>query len=427
MLPLPNLDDRSYDDLVEQARSLISVECPEWTDHNPSDTGIILIELLAWLTEMTLYQVDQVTDKNIERFLGLLKPLEKNGEPWRIPEDVVGVGEREVVLKRVTRQTIVELRQRYRAVTIEDFEQLLLEDWNRLQKEPDRIVKRVRCLPQRNLEATNSHDRQQPGHVSIVVIPDTPNVTQPKPTDSLQADLWKFLDKRRLLTTQHHIVVPEYIPLKIRARLYLEDGAYPDDIRKRALSEVKAFFNPLSSGSYWEGQGLPFGQNIYVSDLYQLFDRIPGVDFVEGVTLVVSDEDSVSTGLTEKIDPTDALGNRLSVENTQGFAVDDRIWLDPSSQDREEATITAIDATEKKLTFGKTFNKSHEVGTLVARVSPQEALREERKRDGNVIGSLIGINLNDHELVAIEVDAKSFTIMERFGNSKWQINVRSEP
>jgi hypothetical protein len=423
MLPLPNLDDRSYNDLVEQARSLISVECPEWTDHNPSDPGIILIELLAWLTEMTLYQVDRVTDKNIETFLGLLKPP-KDGKPWRMAEgEALGVAEQEAALKRVTRQTMVELRQRYRAVTIEDFEQLLLEDWNRSQTEPDRIVKRVRCLPQRNLEAT-SPDDPSPGHVSVVVIPHTPNVPQPKPTDGLRADLWDFLDERRLLTTQHHIVVPEYIPLKIAARLYLEDGAYPDDICKKAIDEVKAFFNSLSSGSYWEGQGLPFGQNIYVSDLYQLFDRISGVDFVEGVTLVVSDEGSISTGLTQKIDPTSALRNQLVVESTQGFAVGDRIWLDPSSRDREEATITAIDEAGKTLTFGTSFNKYHEVGTLVVRLSQQHTARQELAIDN----SLIGINLDDHELVAIEVDEKSFTIMERLGNDEWRsIGLRREP
>lgn len=68
-LPLPNLDDRTYADLVEQAISQIPIEYPEWTDHNPTDTGIILIELLAWLTEMVLYRVNQIPDKNIETFL----------------------------------------------------------------------------------------------------------------------------------------------------------------------------------------------------------------------------------------------------------------------------------------------------------------------------------------------------------------------
>ena len=58
-LPLPNLDDRSYTDLVEEARRLIPTYAPEWTNHNPSDPGIMLIELFAYLTEMLIYRLNR--------------------------------------------------------------------------------------------------------------------------------------------------------------------------------------------------------------------------------------------------------------------------------------------------------------------------------------------------------------------------------
>ena len=56
-IPLPNLDDRSFDELTAEARALIPGLQPDWTDHNPSDPGITLVELLAWLTEMLLFQI----------------------------------------------------------------------------------------------------------------------------------------------------------------------------------------------------------------------------------------------------------------------------------------------------------------------------------------------------------------------------------
>ncbi len=59
-LPLPTLDDTRWSDLVEQSRALIPVYAPEWTDHNVSDPGITLIDLLAWLAEMQVFQLDQV-------------------------------------------------------------------------------------------------------------------------------------------------------------------------------------------------------------------------------------------------------------------------------------------------------------------------------------------------------------------------------
>jgi hypothetical protein len=50
MIPSPNLDDRTYNDIVEEAIRLIPHYCPEWTNHNATDPGIALIELFAWMT-----------------------------------------------------------------------------------------------------------------------------------------------------------------------------------------------------------------------------------------------------------------------------------------------------------------------------------------------------------------------------------------
>ena len=71
-LPVPNLDDRTFQDIVNEARRRIPVYTPEWTDHNLSDPGITLIELFSWMTEMTLYRLNKVPDKNYVKFLELL-------------------------------------------------------------------------------------------------------------------------------------------------------------------------------------------------------------------------------------------------------------------------------------------------------------------------------------------------------------------
>jgi predicted phage baseplate assembly protein len=71
-LPDPQLDDRSFQDIVNEAKMLIPRYCPEWTDHNLSDPGVTLIELFAWMTEMTLYRMNRVPDKSYLRFMDLL-------------------------------------------------------------------------------------------------------------------------------------------------------------------------------------------------------------------------------------------------------------------------------------------------------------------------------------------------------------------
>jgi len=71
-LPAPNLDDRTWKQLVEESVRLIPRYCPEWTNHNPSDPGITLLELYAWMTEMTLYRLNKVPEKNFITFLDLI-------------------------------------------------------------------------------------------------------------------------------------------------------------------------------------------------------------------------------------------------------------------------------------------------------------------------------------------------------------------
>lgn len=71
-LDLPNLDDRTWDDLVQEARALIPFYAPQWTNQNPSDPGITLIELLASVAEADLYFQNRVADASRRKFLELL-------------------------------------------------------------------------------------------------------------------------------------------------------------------------------------------------------------------------------------------------------------------------------------------------------------------------------------------------------------------
>ena len=71
-LPSPNLDDRTFADLVEEARQYISAHCPAWTDLSPGDPGIVLVEVFAYLTEIMIYRLNRVPPKVYVEFLRLL-------------------------------------------------------------------------------------------------------------------------------------------------------------------------------------------------------------------------------------------------------------------------------------------------------------------------------------------------------------------
>jgi predicted phage baseplate assembly protein len=78
-LPAPHLDDRSFQDLVDEAKRLVQQRCPEWTDHNVADPGVTLIETFAFMVDQLIYRLNRVPDLNYIKFLELL------GESLRPP------------------------------------------------------------------------------------------------------------------------------------------------------------------------------------------------------------------------------------------------------------------------------------------------------------------------------------------------------
>jgi predicted phage baseplate assembly protein len=71
-LPAPNLDDRRFQDLVDDAKRLVQRRCPEWTDHNVSDPGVTLIETFAYVVDQVLYRLNRVPERSYVTFLDLM-------------------------------------------------------------------------------------------------------------------------------------------------------------------------------------------------------------------------------------------------------------------------------------------------------------------------------------------------------------------
>lgn len=310
-LELPNLDDRTYDDLVQEALNLIPTYAPDWTNYNPSDPGITLIELFAYLSEMLIYRLNRVTDETLLTFLALL-----NGPDWTPTQD----------LRDEIRQSVLHLRSRYRAVTQNDYEQLSTENFNRWLAQmqaaetsqdvtlladwqtvtgldpaqpahrPAKIpsIQRAHCVVERDLSLPLEADRQKPapGHVSVVILPaplhsstqapSAPPEVVPSPATQI---LERYLDERRLLTTRLHVVEPTEIPISAEILVAHYSDVRPDNLRPAIIQAINAFLSPRPGDNPSEAQGWPFGRDVYVSELYELLEKLPGIDYVPDILL----------------------------------------------------------------------------------------------------------------------------------------------
>ena len=270
-LKVPNLDDRTYTDLVAEGVSLLPRYAPEWTNHNASDPGITLIELLAYFTEMLIYRLNRVTRENKLQFLRLLGGRQQEGR----------AGE-EAEVDEALRQTVLALRQPQRAVTAADYEHLVKDIIARLPNGTK--IPRSRSFTRKNLEllATTAEAMDCPGHVSVVVVPEA-GLVAGEVADLLQ-QVREQLEPMRLLTTRLHVVPGRYLSLSLRVILRGTPDASFENIQNEASQKVQGYFCPWQGGPNQEGW--PFGRAVYLSEVYAVLEQVAGVVSVQDVSVV---------------------------------------------------------------------------------------------------------------------------------------------
>ena len=174
------------------------------------------------------------------------------------------------------------LRNRDRAVTIEDFEFLT-------QQAAPGAVAQCKCL------AANS--RQRSGGVQILIVPVThtadvyrgegmhPDRFQVSP--SLKQQISRFLDERKLLGTRIELGEPDYVGVSVRAEVGLDIARTNLQARESILKALRIslyrFLNPLTGGL--EGKGWPFGQCVHVSDVMGVLRQVEGVSYIGALEL----------------------------------------------------------------------------------------------------------------------------------------------
>ncbi len=313
-IPLQKLDDRSYEDIIAELRALIpAYSNGEWTDHNPSDPGITLLELAAWLADSVIYRLNRITPASEMRFLELLfpeLPAHLPDKPKKLtreeryrklrelsaarPEDA------RAYLEDAKERFREDWRTKYRAVTPADFQEIVRQEIER-QEIMDELPKRkalgrVMCLPGWNLRS--QPPRQQVSHVSVILVgPDGE-----EPGDAVLGSVQKCLDERHLLGTRVHAVGPAFARVCVQAKVVATLRADPSDVEATIRDDLTRNYSPvppkLPTLLQPAGDGWPLGRAVHLSEVYRVIEACEGVDYIEGAALVACPKQSVA-GLVE--------------------------------------------------------------------------------------------------------------------------------
>ncbi len=187
-----------------------------------------------------------------------------------------------------------EVRAQERAVTADDYAVLA--------KGATRSVARVKCITPAQV-TTAPASSLPPGMLELLVVPAV--------FDSLrQGDLSKLaldvvvarqvethLEPYRLLTTTVRVREPQYIGVKVTAEIVATEYSDPEVVRANVRQSLRTYLAPLDLaeagttrdellGPHWEGW--PFGRTLFISELYALIQRVPGVKHVLEVRLATA-------------------------------------------------------------------------------------------------------------------------------------------
>lgn len=191
------------------------------------------------------------------------------------------------------------LRKPYRLITSEDFARVLLTDFNefqRLSESKPEILRAVAMMNRKALKPSGLGERT--GHVTILVLPEfdekemkdeDKDITYKQTlinVDPLKDKILRFLDKRRLITTQLHLISAKLKRVEIRIGVVINKERNFREMENMIRNKLYDFMSILKG--YFDKNGWPLGRSLYKSHIYRLVENIEGVDHVSSLLLAPS-------------------------------------------------------------------------------------------------------------------------------------------
>jgi hypothetical protein len=296
-IPIPALDDRTFDELVREALARLPAYAPEWTNHNPSDPGITLVELFAYFTEILLYRMGRIPPASKRQFLRLLTGGTGPGEG-------AGAGD----IAHAISDAVRELSQLDCATTAGDFER---HAERAARAHLHDLPVRVLCIPGADLERGRTDGaRAGKAHVSVVIVPERAlsGDALAKLCEAVRRDLLP----RCLLGTRLHVRGPIYLRVGIGVALAARPGMQGEALLRDVAAALSRRFGYATSPDA-DAHAALLGRPLYLSEIIATIDQVDGVDYVADVTIM-----QLGTGPGPLDNPRNSVGIQIGTRSTLG-------------------------------------------------------------------------------------------------------------
>jgi hypothetical protein len=109
------------------------------------------------------------------------------------------------------------------------------------------------------------------------------------PADGTLRSVCRYLDERRLITTEVFVLKPQYQQVEVHGEVVALDTADAAQVHQGIVTSLVDYFHPLRGGD--DKQGWPFGGTIHYSKVYQRVFGVPGVASITRLTIVLDGEE----------------------------------------------------------------------------------------------------------------------------------------
>jgi hypothetical protein len=133
-----------------------------------------------------------------------------------------------------------------------------------------------------------------PGVVSVLVIPNDPTTPQgPVPDGAFLQSVCTYLEPRRLLTTEVHVVGPDYQDLSVSVGFDIVPGKDIATVTQGIQAAIGNYLSPLVGGP--GGTGWPLGKPVIAGELLAQAARVDGISDIEEVLMWDGANNAITT------------------------------------------------------------------------------------------------------------------------------------